>query len=97
MNQLVPTFVLDLSLCMLAIAAFLCLYRIIVGPSSGDRAVALDALTVCIMAAISVYSIKTEMKEYLSSVLVIGILGFIGLVLMAKFISGGDIIDNDDV
>jgi len=93
MTGIVPSLVLDICLGMVSLALLFCLYRIIVGPSAADRAVAADTMGTGVMAAISLYSLKLGTTAYLSAVLVIAILGFVGLVIVAKFIYGGDIID----
>lgn len=96
MSGIVPTFILDVALGIMAVGVLMCLYRIIVGPTAPDRAVASDALGTCVMAAITVYSMKLNTLQYLSAVMVIAILGFLSLVVIAKFIGGGgDVIDRD--
>ena len=95
-SGIVPTIVFDIALGILGISVLMCLYRIIAGPSSADRAVASDALGTCVMAAISIYSLKLNTLQYLSAVMVIAILGFLALVVIAKFLGGdGDVIDRD--
>ncbi|MDO4581673.1 MAG: monovalent cation/H+ antiporter complex subunit F [Bacillota bacterium] len=97
MSGIVPTVVLDIALGIMAISVLMCLYRIIKGPSAADRAVASDALGTCVMAAISIYSLKLNTLDYLNAVLVIAILGFLALIVVAKFIGGGgDVIDRDN-
>lgn len=97
MSGIVPTLVLDIALGIIGVSVMLCFYRIIMGPSIADRAVASDALGTCVMAAISIYSLKINTLQYLSAVLIIAILGFMSLVVIAKFIGGGgDVIDRDN-
>lgn len=97
MSGIVPTFVLDLSLGMLGLCVIMCLYRILRGPSVADRALSSDALGACVMAAITIFSLRINTLQYLSAVMVIAILGFLALVVIAKFIGGnGDVLDRDD-
>lgn len=73
----------------------LLLYRIITGPTNPDRAVALDALGIHLMA-ITAFSAITLVTTNLNDViLLIGILLFIGTIAIAKFIEKGVIIDRD--
>ena len=95
MTGLVPIAVFNIALTILVIAMLLCLVRIILGPSVADRAVAADSMGVAVMAFISIYALKNNQTLYLSAVLVIAVLGFIGLIVASKFISGGDIIERD--
>lgn len=97
MTGLVPTIILDICLSLLAICMLMCLFRIVKGKSTADRAVGSDALATCVMAAISIYSIKMQTMQYLSAVLVIAILGFMSMLVIAKFIGGdGDVINRDN-
>jgi len=94
MERFIPEWVTDVSMGIIGISALLCLYRIIRGPTLADRIIALDALGTCVIAGISLYSLNVATMDDLSSVLVIAILGFMGLVVVAKYIGGGgDVID----
>jgi multicomponent Na+:H+ antiporter subunit F len=93
---IVPTFVLDIALVMLAVCLMLTLYRIVRGPTVPDRAVASDAIGTCIMAAITVYSLKANSLQYIPAAMVIAILGFLSVVVIAKYIGGeSDVIDRN--
>lgn len=97
MSGIIPTIILDIGLGILGISVLLCIYRIVAGPTTADRAIASDALATCVMAAISIYSLKLNTLQYLSAVLIIAILGFMSLIVIAKFIGGkGDVIDRDN-
>ena len=92
----IPQWVIDTSMCILGATALLCLFRIIRGPTLADRIIALDAFGICVIAGISIYSLNVNTVDDLSVVLVIAILGFLGLVVVAKYIGGGgDAIDRD--
>ena len=96
MTGIVPTVVLNIALGVMGVCVLMCLYRIVAGPTTADRMVASDALGTCVMAAISIYSLKLNTLQYLSAVLVIAILGFMSVVVIARFIGGGgDIINRD--
>jgi len=96
MEVFVPHWVVDTSMCILGVSALLCLYCIIRGPTLADRIIASDAFGICIIGGISMYSLKVNTVDDLSAVLIIAILGFIGLVVVAKYIGGGgDVIDRD--
>ncbi len=83
------------ALIVLAISLLLAIYRMIVGPTVADRAVALDSVTVHSVAAIVVYSVKVQSLAFLDSALVIAILSFLATVVIAKFIVKGVIIDRE--
>lgn len=79
----------------IAISIVLLGYRIITGPSNPDRAVALDALGINLMAIAGITSILVVTSKLNDVVLLIGILLFIGTVALSKYIEKGVIIDRD--
>lgn len=85
------------NVCMtvLGVTLFLSLWRVLVGPTTSDRVVALDAVTINILALIAVTGILRGTQIYLDAVLVIAILGFFGTVAMAKYLVGGTLADRD--
>ncbi len=76
---------------MLAIA--LLLYRVIVGPTLPDRAIALDTIGVNLISAIAIVSIVLNTKAFLEAILILGILAFIGTIAFSKYIERGVIVD----
>lgn len=79
----------------IAISIVLLLYRIIAGPSNPDRAVALDALGINLMAIAGITSILVVTSKLNDVILLIGILLFIGTVALSKYMEKGVIIDRD--
>lgn len=79
----------------IAISIVLLLYRIVVGPSNPDRAVALDALGINLMAIAGLTSILIVTSKLNDVILLIGILLFIGTVALSKYMEKGVIIDRD--
>jgi len=90
-----PMPVFYIAMAILSAAFLLCLYRIVVGPTPFDRALALDVMSVVAMAGIAVFSMQVHSLNYFSVMLIFAVLGFIGLVGVAKFLLGGDIVDRD--
>ncbi|HLR14627.1 MAG TPA: Na(+)/H(+) antiporter subunit F1 [Bacillota bacterium] len=79
----------------IAISIVLLLYRIVIGPSNPDRAVALDALGINLMAIAGLSSILIVTSKLNDVILLIGILLFIGTVALSKYMEKGVIIDRD--
>ncbi|MEG0451161.1 MAG: Na(+)/H(+) antiporter subunit F1, partial [Lysinibacillus sp.] len=71
-------------------------FRMIKGPSSSDRVVALDSLGVSLISLIGLFSILAETSFFLEIILLLAILSFIGTVAFSKFIEKGDIIKRDN-
>lgn len=67
--------------------------RIIRGPSNADRALAADNFIMNLIGIVTLYSIQTKTEYYFDLVLVFSLLGFIGMVCFAKFLSRGKIIE----
>lgn len=86
-----------LFICFIGIAfsLILLLYRIITGPTNPDRAVALDALGIHLMAITAFSAIMLVTMALNDVILLIGILLFIGTIGIAKYIERGVIIDRD--
>lgn len=83
--------IFSLVLFMLAIA--LLLYRVIVGPTLPDRAIALDTIGVNLISAIAIVSIVLNTKAFLEAILILGILAFIGTIAFSKYIERGVIVE----
>lgn len=84
-----------ITLFSIALSMVLLIYRVIKGPSTPDRVIALDALGINLVAFIALFSIGLKTSAYLDITLLIGILAFIGTVAFAKYLEKGVIIDND--
>ena len=83
--------IISLVLFMLAIA--LLLYRVIIGPTLPDRAIALDTIGVNLISAIAIVSIVLNTKAFLEAILILGILAFIGTIAFSKYIERGVIVE----
>jgi multicomponent Na+:H+ antiporter subunit F len=78
---------------VLALCIIMAAYRVIAGPSQADRVIALDAIGVNIVGLILVLGIKSDNRVYVDAALVIALLAFMGTVALAKYLSGGTVID----
>lgn len=86
---------LNLALGMFGIAMLLCCWRLLAGPDVLDRVLALDTLYVNVLAIVVLLGMRFETQVYFEAALVIAMLGFIGTVVTARFVSRGDLIDHD--
>ncbi len=76
----------SIALGVLVLAGFLCLIRLIRGPSLANRIVALDALLLMVVSGLAVQAAITGEDTYLDVMVVAALLGFTGTGLIAKFI-----------
>lgn len=77
----------------LAVSIALCLARLLRGPAIVDRLLALDTMTINVLAFLVVLSIHLRTDVFLESVLVLALLAFVGTVAIAKALMRGRIID----
>ena len=74
----------------LAGAAFLlALYRFLKGPSTADRVVAFDVLTIVSVTAIVLVALAAGRGIYLDVALVYALLSFLGVIVVARFLERG--------
>jgi len=62
--------------------------RFVLGPTAADRTVALDTLTTIAMALLVMLSFISNRFIYIDIALVYGVLGFIGVLVIARYLEG---------
>ncbi len=80
--------ILTISLVLMGLAALLTIVRLLRGPSAFDRLVASDVLAVTSTAFLAVYSVVSGTAFFMDVAIVNVILGFIGVVMIARFLQG---------
>lgn len=78
---------------IIALAMAFAAYRIVIGPRAQDRVLALDAFYVAAMLMLMLFGIRVGSAIYFEVALIIGILGFVGTVALAKFLMRGEVIE----
>jgi multicomponent Na+:H+ antiporter subunit F len=71
---------------LISAGALAALVRLVKGPSLADRVVATDFLLVMLACAVGVYTAQTGEGYFLELMVVVGVLGFLGTVTVARFI-----------
>lgn len=74
-----------------ALAMLLAAWRLLRGPDMEDRVLALDTLYVNAMALVILMGLVFRTSLYFEAALVIALLGFVGTVVIAKFIARGGV------
>jgi multicomponent Na+:H+ antiporter subunit F len=72
------------------LAFVLAALRFIKGPRGTDRVVAFDGLTIISVTAIVLIALITDRKIYLDVALVYALLSFLGVLIAARYLEGGD-------
>ena len=80
---------LDGAMFMLGLAIVLCALRLMRGPSIADRAMALDQITVLVVAIVLLYSVRVNDHVYLDVATVVALIGFLGTLAFARYIERG--------
>ena len=86
-------YALAISLVAITISMFLCLIRLIIGPSVIDRLLALDTLflnATCLVVVLGIYWVSNNMFE---GALLVAMLGFVSTVALARYFTTGHVID----
>lgn len=86
-------YALGISLIAITISMFLCLIRLIIGPSVIDRLLALDTLflnATCLIVILGVYWVSTNVFE---GALLVAMLGFVSTAALARYFTTGHVID----
>src|SRR5690606_8526564 len=93
MSQAALGYCLAAAQALLAVALFMCAYRLIRGPRAQDRVMALDALYMNGLLSIVMLGIRTGTQLYFEAALVIALTGFVSTSAVAKFLMRGEVIE----
>ena len=78
--------IIYIALTLIALGSLLSFVRFIKGPTAADRAIALDTLSVIGIAGIVLLGYLFKRYIYIDLALVYAVLGFIGIIVIARFI-----------
>lgn len=81
------------SLHIVGLAMLLSLWRLLRGPSAPDRILALDTLYVSTVAQLILFGMHLDTAIYFEVALIIAMLGFVGTVVMSKYVIRRDIVE----
>ncbi|WP_138936285.1 K+/H+ antiporter subunit F [Roseovarius arcticus] len=76
-----------------ATAQIMAMIRLMIGPGTGDRILALDTMVVNAIGLIVLLGIAQGTTIYFEVTLIIAMLGFVSTVAYARFVLRGDIIE----
>ena len=78
---------------LVGIAMLLSLWRLPRGPTAPDRILALDTLYVSSIAQLILFGMLMNTEIYFEAALVIAMLGFVGTVVLSKYVIRRDIVE----
>lgn len=85
--------VLNVGFTVMCLCLLLNLIRLIEGPSTPDRILALDTMYINTIALILLFGFRLERAIFFEAALLIAMMGFVGTVALANYLLHGDIID----
>lgn len=78
---------------MIGLAMLLNVFRLLRGPQATDRILALDTLYINTIALLMLFGIQLDSMMFFEAAVVIALLGFVGTLVLAKFVMRRDIIE----
>lgn len=87
------TTALNISIATVAISIFLCVWRLVIGPSVIDRLLAVDTIFVYVTALIILLGLYWRSFLFFEAALLIALLGFVSTAALARYFTTGHVID----
>lgn len=92
MSQLL-TFAIGYLLTCIVVAMVLCTVRLLIGPRSHDRVLALDTLWMCAMLLTLGLGLRDGSQIYFDVAVLIALVSFVSSIALAKFLMRGEVIE----
>ena len=84
---------LDFALGAVALAVGICVWRLLRGPQTTDRLLALDTLYINAIALAILLGLRWQTPLLFEAALLIAMLGFVSTVALARYVTRGDAIE----
>ena len=92
-----PAEIMDIAIVIsfvaLTLGQILSMVRLVLGPTPGDRILALDTMVINALGLVVMVGIYQGVQVYFEVTLLVAMLGFVSTVALARFILRGDIIE----
>jgi len=93
MTGSILTLALGFAMVCVSLSILLNLFRLWRGPTSADRILAVDTLTINAIALVVLFGIAYATATYFEAALLLAMVGFVGTVAYCKFLLRGDIVE----
>ncbi|WP_200281427.1 K+/H+ antiporter subunit F [Rhabdochromatium marinum] len=90
---MILTTTVQIALGMMTLALLLNLWRLMRGPDTSDRILALDTLYINTIALMVLIGIYFDRQAYFEIALILAMMGFVGTAALCKYQLRGDIIE----
>ena len=81
-------YIFYITLLLLTLGMVFSIIRFVKGPTAGDRTIALDTMTTLMVAGLFVLGAVFDRFIYVDVALIYGVLGFIGVIVIARYLEG---------
>jgi len=92
----------DAALVATGVVALLGAYRVVLGPTTADRVVALDTIATDVVAVAVLFALRESVRAdgsvknghfFVDIALVLAIIGFVSTIAVARYLTEGDVIE----
>ncbi|BAS27677.1 monovalent cation/H+ antiporter complex subunit F [Limnochorda pilosa] len=87
--------ILDLALALLGLSLGLAAARVLLGPTTADRAMALEVVGLHLIAVMGVWSVRGGNTDFFDAMLALAVVSFVGTLAIANYLVKGIPIDAD--
>lgn len=84
---------LDIGIGAVTMSLLLCGWRLLRGPTMPDRVLALDTLYLAVVALVVMLGLRWQTPLLFEAALIVALLGFVGTVALARYLSRGDVVE----
>ncbi len=84
---------LDIGIGAVTLSLLLCGWRLLRGPTMPDRVLALDTLYLAVVALVVMLGLRWQTPLLFEAALIVALLGFVGTVALARYLSRGDVVE----
>ena len=78
---------------LVGLSMLFALWRLLRGPTAPDRILALDTLYISAIALLILFGMLLDTEIYFEAALIIAMLGFVGTVVLSKYVIRRDIVE----
>lgn len=93
MNTGILSLALDIAVGAVSLALLLCAWRLLRGPQSIDRVLAIDTLYLNVVALVVLLGIRLQTILLFEAALIVAMLGFASTVALSRYLTRGDVIE----
>jgi multicomponent Na+:H+ antiporter subunit F len=75
-----------ISIVLVGVSFFISMARVVQGPSTADRVVAMDLISMLVIGFISLYCIEVNQEVYLNATIILALVSFLSVIAIARYV-----------